>query len=311
LVFWLIERSAALNGIFQASLVKSVLQHREKISRSDEVFERYANSVVDLYLENMSAILQDCEANGTTCLVGVQPVRPVSASYIGSQRHGPYVMPPERVRRIYDLLHEKLPGHRYSAHFVDLTHLIRTESELDYYSDSVHLKDPGQKLLADALLPAVESAIKQIKPAAAREPIFSCERVLQREIAAIDLARIAQQNAGEVRLADDAATLIADPRQWSYSAAVTIGDHEDLSRPDTSIRVLIRSLSGEIGVGLLPDIGTKQFLSERSIPADAKDADVGLDVPKGLKRVVVIFRKQAADGQRSEVSIQKIAVQAP
>jgi len=311
LMLWLIERSAALNGIFQASLVRSVLQHRERISRSDEVFDRYANSVVDLYLENMSAILQDCEANGTTCLVGVQPVRSVSASYIGSQRFGPYVMPPERVRRIYDLLHEKLRGHRYSAHFVDLTHLIGTESELDYFTDSVHFNDRGQELLADALLPAVESAIKQIKPTAAREPIISCERVLPKEIAAIDLARITRQNAGEVGLAGDVATLVAVPQQWSYSAAVTIGDHEDLSRPDTSIRVRIRSLSGEIGVGLLPDIGAKEFLSERSIPADAKDADVGLDVPKGIKRVVVIFRKQAADGQRSEVSIQKIAVEAP
>jgi hypothetical protein len=62
-----------------------------------------------------------------------------------------------------------------------------------------------------------------------------------------------------IEIADHAVRLIADPRRWSYSAAVAIGDHEDLSRPDTSIRVQLGALNGETGIGLATDIGTTEF----------------------------------------------------
>jgi lysophospholipase L1-like esterase len=310
LMHWLLERSALFNIFFRADLVNSILQHREKLLERDEAFEAYANTIVDLYLENMSAILEDCRANGTTCLVAIQPVRSLSATYVGSDRHDANVLPARRMRQMYEMLFKKLEGHRYAERFVDLTRLVKTEHELDFYTDTVHLDDRGQRLLADALLPTVETAIKAVKRRAARSMIISCEKVLPKEIAVIDLARTSRLNEGEIRSSQDGLRLIADPRRWSYSAVLSIGDQEDLSRPDASIRVQLGASSGEIGIGLATHIGAREFTAERSISVGSEDADIELPIPRGAKRMVLIFRKHSGDGHRSEVDIRRISVQA-
>lgn len=179
LVYWLAERSALFNTLYQDQLVRTIIRHRERLTTQDEFFDRYAESAVRLYLENMSAILRDCEIKGTTCLVGVQPVRSLSASLLGAPEQGEDVLPPERVRQVFDLLWKKLAQSRYAANFIDLTGIIKSEDDLKLYTDRIHLDDRGQELLAAALLPPVEAAARAMKKpgqrTGARAPVIPCE----------------------------------------------------------------------------------------------------------------------------------------
>jgi hypothetical protein len=267
LILWLAERSAVVNAAVQTDFARSVTAYRARLAQDDTYFEQYANGVVNLYLENISAILKDCAANGSTCLVGLQPVRPLSAAQVGAPNDDNGILPPTRVHQLYRLLFEKIGASRYAKQFVDLTGVVKTRSELAFFTDLMHLDDRGQERLAEALLPEVERAVRAPRGARQRDMTVACDRALSKEVASIDLARISPANGGEIRSGDDEVRLIADPRQWAYSATLTIGEGDDLAGPDTSIAVEFSKLEGRSASGLCPISGLpSSFPNARSHP---------------------------------------------
>jgi hypothetical protein len=72
--------------------------------------------------------------------------------------------------------------------------------------------------------------------------------------------------------------------------------------------VELGTLQGEIGVALATDVGAKEFLAERAVASGSEDARLEFPVPPGARRVALIFRKHASDGQRSEIEIRRISV---
>lgn len=308
LLLWLAERSALVNAAIQTDVARSVTEYRRRLARDDGYFTRYANGVVDLYVENISAILKDCEVNGAICLVGIQPVRPLSAAQVGAHTDEDGILPPARIHELYRLLFEKIGASRYSRQFIDLTGILKAPREVEFFTDLMHLDDHGQELLAAALLPAVERAVSGSSNARRPHMIVACDRALSKTVATIDLARMSPANGGEVRVVGDEARLIADPRQWAYSATLTLGDEDGLSGPDRSIAVEFSKVEGEIGVGLATDVGATEFLSERSIASGSENAYVEFPLPAGVQRLALVFRKHASDRQRSEARIRRISI---
>jgi hypothetical protein len=175
---WLTEHSALVNGLVQATLGKSILKYRTKLSEQDDFFDLAANSGVNLYVENVSAILKDCAATETTCLVGIHPTRQLSSAYMGlRETRADDILPQDRVRQLYSVLFKQISASQYYQNFIDLTHFIKTEKELEYYTDTVHTDDRGQLLLAEALIAPIESAIRATKIKSVNKPIISCDAI--------------------------------------------------------------------------------------------------------------------------------------
>ena len=124
-------------------------------------------------MENVSEMLAECEARGRACLVGLQPSRALTADRLGLSR--PEVIAQYRVRRLHDLLFAKVAGSPYRSYFVDLTVAFNSSDSLQYFTDTVHPDDRGQKLLADAMLPRTIEAVRAT-PARTVKP-ERCSRV--------------------------------------------------------------------------------------------------------------------------------------
>jgi lysophospholipase L1-like esterase len=308
LILWFAEHSAVFNYFLQYDLTKAVVEYRNELARDDELFERYANAVVNMYIENMAAVLSDCDAKTIACLVAVQPVRALAENELGRSSPERKILPPYRVRRLYDVLRKGIADSRYSRHFIDLSRLIGTQEEINYYTDTVHLDDRGQKLLAQALLPRVIGAIERFQQVRANEAIFSCQQVLPKETATIDLSRLIAVNRAELVPSDGGVRLIADSRQWAYSATMTVGRSEDISRPNTTIRVEFGAVKGVVGIGTVANISASSFLFSRAVFDDLSRDNVEIPVESGTKQLVLIFRNDAVDGLASEIEIKKISI---
>jgi hypothetical protein len=183
LVMWIAEHSALVNKALDSARVRSVEAYRRRLTQDQDAFEEYANSAVNLYLENISAILRDCDARGAVCLVGIQPSLALSESYLGKPKPDADILPPNQVCRLYEILFKKLSASKYADRFIDLTHIFPQETDLRDYTDSVHLNDDGQRVLAAAVLPRVEAMLKSAASSAAGGKLSGslasrCEQVM-------------------------------------------------------------------------------------------------------------------------------------
>ena len=157
-VWWLAKQSAIVNAILRMEIEGNIAANRRQLDENDEIFLRYANAATDIYLENTTEMLSDCEAHGRACLVGLQPSRSLTASHIGVKADD--VISQRRVRQLYEILMGKVAKSLYRARFVDLTASFDSPERFAYFTDAVHPDDRGQKLLAEALLPRVAEAVK-------------------------------------------------------------------------------------------------------------------------------------------------------
>jgi lysophospholipase L1-like esterase len=305
-ILWLAETSAIFNYFLQADITRSVAQLRDRLARDDAAFNAYAESAVSIYMENMVAVLRDCEARRLACLVAVQPTRSLSETELGASTHSPDVFPSHRVVQLYDLLRKAIHASRYASRFIDLTHIVKSLNELAYYTDIVHFDDRGQMLIADALLPATLDVANRIQ--GSRDSILACDRILPREIAQLHLSRLARENNGAVTQISDGVLLTADPRQWSYSASLPIDQIGQHSGQNISLKISLGSMDGEIGVALLEDMAAQSTLYEKPLTPDSADADIYVPLPSGMRRAVLVFRKQTADGQPSHIQVRRISI---
>jgi lysophospholipase L1-like esterase len=306
LILWLAESSAIVNYFLQANVLRSITQLQDRMAQDDGAFNAYADAVVSLYLENMAAVLRDCQAQGLPCLVAVQPSRALSETELGAPTYSGFVLPSHRVLQLYELLRKRIHASGYATHFIDLTRIIKSSNELAYYTDSVHLDDRGQRLIADALFPAALEAAKGAQ--SSRDSIFNCDRILPKEIEQLSLLGVASANNGAVTQISNGILLTADPRQWSYSASLPIDQIGQRAGQNVFLKVTLGSMDGEIGLALLPDIAAKNVLYEKPLTPDSADTDVYIPLPSGLDRAVLVFRKQSTDGQPSHVQVRHILI---
>jgi lysophospholipase L1-like esterase len=309
LSLWLAEHSALWNQLVQHITSSAVLALRNKISTDGLTFKRHVDAFTTIYLENMSAVLADCEAFRRTCFVALQPFRAFSELQLGEPPI-PYreVLPAEQLKQAYEILWKRISSSRYARHFIDLSRVITSKAELAYYTDTVHLDDRGQILLAQAVLPYILEGLRSEDRALMPERIISCNSARTTEISEIDLSRLKEANLGKITLEGSAARLIADSRQWVYSAFILVGLKEDISQPLTSLRIELGAVKGEIGVGALADFAATSFLIEKRVEAGDDGTIVHIPLRDGTKQITLVFRKQAGDGEASDVEIRRITM---
>ncbi|MDP2332814.1 MAG: SGNH/GDSL hydrolase family protein [Reyranella sp.] len=157
-IWWLARHSAIAHTILQNAFNDHVTAFRRRLNQDDAVFQRQADAITDIYIENMNEVLGACEARGQPCLVAVQPARSVTAEYLGT--HADDILSQQRMARLYSLLLEKVAASPYRDKYVDLTHVFDKGEKLQHFSDSVHPNYAGQQVLANALLTPALAALR-------------------------------------------------------------------------------------------------------------------------------------------------------
>jgi hypothetical protein len=161
LLFWLAKHSGIVNTLVQDEAKRAVQTYARRLADDDAFFARYAETVTDIYLQNMTDVLTDCQLRDRFCLVAIPPTRPLAALNIG--RPANELVPDRRVVALMELLMKKLDASPYRERFVDLTHLFDGPGMIERFTDSVHIDDAGQKILADGLFEPVLDGLKAVE----------------------------------------------------------------------------------------------------------------------------------------------------
>src|SRR3990167_1955407 len=157
-IWWFARHSAIAHTILQNEFNDHVTAFRRRLNQDDDVFQRQADAITDIYIENMNEVLGACEARGQPCLVAVQPARSVTAEYLGTRAED--ILSQRRMARLYSLLLEKVAASPYRGKYIDLTHVFDKGEKLQYFADSVHPNYAGQQVLANALLEPALAALR-------------------------------------------------------------------------------------------------------------------------------------------------------
>jgi hypothetical protein len=157
-LFWLAKHSGIVNALVQDEAKRAVHSYAQRLANDDAFFARYAETVTDIYLQNMTDVLTDCQMQDRYCLVAIPPTRPLTELNIG--RPANELVPDRRLATLFELLMKKLDASPFRARFVDLTHSFDAPGLIEHFTDSVHIDDEGQKILADSLFEPVLDGLK-------------------------------------------------------------------------------------------------------------------------------------------------------
>ncbi|MBV8188159.1 MAG: SGNH/GDSL hydrolase family protein [Alphaproteobacteria bacterium] len=160
-LFWLAKHSGIVNTLVQNEAKSAVQTYARRLAHDDGFFNRYADKVTDIYLQNMSDVLTDCQMHGRFCLVAIPPTRPLAALDIG--RPAGEIVPDRRVAALFELLMKKIDASPFRAQFADLTHLFDAPDLIEHFTDSVHIDEAGQKILADRLFEPMLNGLRTVE----------------------------------------------------------------------------------------------------------------------------------------------------
>jgi lysophospholipase L1-like esterase len=172
-MWWLARHSAIAHTILQNGFTEHVANYRRQLEQDEALFQRHAEAVADIYMENTTAMLETCTARGQACLVGIQPARSLTAHYLGTQVDD--ILSQKRMVAMYRLILDKVSAAPQRQRFIDLTHVFDRGEKLQHYADPVHPNYAGQQVLARALLEPVLDALRTAKPVPATSD--RCDRL--------------------------------------------------------------------------------------------------------------------------------------
>jgi hypothetical protein len=307
LIFWIAEQSAIVNTILQKRFADSFIEFVARLERDDAFFERQADAAITLYLESMSEILAVCEAEQRPCWVALHPNRTLTSVRTGGAT--PDVLSARRVEQIYAMLEKRLANHRYRNHFIDLTHIFDGGEPERYFTDTVHVTDEGQSLVAEALAGPIASALADPLPRG--RAVDRCAMLPQPHLlAAVPLDRVSADRAdSQVSYSDGVLSLHIGPQQWDYAAHAAIELDPAWDRRDIIIRVRLAVGTGDIAVVVLAgDAAGKEISPERPFKAGDGNAIAYLSIRGHPRRVWLVFKKTLPDGVSSDALVREISV---
>ncbi len=159
-IWWFARHSAIAHTILQNTFNAQVVEFRRRLNDDDAIFEKQADAITDIYVENMNEVLAACEARGQPCLIGVQPARSVTASNLGVRIDD--ILSQKRMVQLYALLLEKVAASPHRDKYIDLTKIFDRGEKLQLYADSVHPNYAGQQVMANALLAPALTALRSM-----------------------------------------------------------------------------------------------------------------------------------------------------
>jgi hypothetical protein len=306
LLLWLAENSAILNTVLQKGFGDSFIDFLARLERDDALFERRANAAITLYLESMSEVLAACEAEHRPCWVAIQPIRSLTSARTGGST--PDVVSARRVRQIYALFEQRLANHRYRDRFIDLTGLFDGGDREGYFTDTVHVTDKGQPLIADALASRVATALTAPLPKG--RSVDRCAALSQpRLLASVPLERVsADRSDTEVSYADGALRLQIGPRQWDWGAHVTFPLDPAWSDRNLFVRVRLEVTKGDMAVAVADARTGREISPERPFKAGDGERTAYLPVRGHPKAIFVLFKKTLPDGPENIATVREISV---
>ena len=269
LLFWLAEHSAIANTVLQNSFGGSFIDLVARLEQDDALFERRAGAAIDLYLESMSEVLAVCEAENRPCWVAIQPNRALTSTRTGGTT--PDVLSARRVRQSYEMLQQRLVGHRYRERFIDLTGIFDGGERERYFTDTVHVSDSGQPLIAEALVTPIAPSLAAPLPRG--RAVDRCAALARPQLlGVVPLDRISSDGDGRVSRSEDIVALRADPRQWMYAAHATIELDPAWSSRQLAVRVRLAVSKGDVAVVVVDESTGKDVSPERPFKAGDGDA---------------------------------------
>jgi hypothetical protein len=146
LFYALSEHSALVRHLLQQNVYGAVDSTIHDIMSDPQRLAAYRDSVVNVYRENVTAMARRCRQESIPCLFFVQPSAAVTRSHA--------TPPPPRSEEAV-AIDQMLAAVKGSAELTpptelhDLTHVL--DGHADVYVDPCHPRDPGQRLLADAI----------------------------------------------------------------------------------------------------------------------------------------------------------------
>jgi hypothetical protein len=304
-LFWLAEHSAIANTVLQNIVAGSMIDLVARLERDDALFERRVGAAIDLYLESMSEVLAVCEAERRPCWVALQPNRALTSARTGGGT--PDVLSARRMVQTYDMLQQRLAGHRYRERFLDLSGIFDGGEGERTFTDPVHVSNSGQKLIAEALVAPIAPSLALPRPRG--RAVDRCAALARPQLlAVVPLDRISADGDGRVSRSQGSVALRADPRQWAFAAHATIELDPAWSARPLAVRVRLAVAKGDVAVVVVDESTGKEVSPDRPFTAGDGDAMAELAVRGHPRQLSVIFRKELADGVASEAIVREIAV---
>jgi hypothetical protein len=306
LLFWFAEHSAIVNTILQKRFGDSFIEFVARLEQDDALFERHADAAITLYLESMSEILAVCEAQHRPCWVAIHPNRALTSARTGGAT--PDVVSARRVRQIYAMLQQRLASHRYRDHFIDLTGIFDNGERERYFSDTVHVIDKGQPLIAEALARPITSALATPLPRG--RSVDRCAVLPQpRLLATVPLDQVSADHAdSRVSYSDGVLSLHVGPHQWEYAAHAAIELDPAWQKRDIIVRVRLAVGKGDVAVVLVDRVTGHEVSPERPLIVADGDSTVYLSVRGRPRQVSLIFKKTLPDGAPSDAILHEISI---
>lgn len=305
LLFWLAEHSAVVNSILQKRFADEFNDFLARLERDDAFFERHTSAALNLYLESMSEILSVCEAQGRPCWVAIQPNRAFTSARTGGNT--PDVLSARRMRQIYDMLMQRLAGNRYRDRFIDLTGIFDEGERERYFTDTVHVTDSGQPLIAKALSGRIAPSLAVPLPRG--RTVDRCAALPEPQLlATVPLDRAWAEGDGRVSYSNGLLSVHAGPSQWAYIANVPIDLDPVWSAQNLIVRVRFTVTKGDMAVSVVDQATWKEIASDRPFKAGDGEVTAYLSLRGHPRRISVIFKKTLPDGVASDVVVREISV---
>ena len=306
LLFWLAEHSAIANTILQKRFADEYVAFIDRMEQDDALFRRRASAAVTLYLESMSEILEVCEAQHRPCWVAIHPNRALTSARTGGTT--PDVLSARRMREIYSMLEQRLANHRYREHFIDLTGLFDAGDREGYFTDTVHVTDKGQPLIADALAAPIAPAL--IAPLPKGRAVDRCSALPQPQLlASVPLNHVsADRPDSQASFVDGSLLLHVGPHQWDWGAHADIDLDPAWSDRELIVRVRLAVTNGDIAVEVFDAATGKEVSPERPFRAGSGSSTAYLRIRGHPRRVSLIFKKSLPDGISNDAIVTEISV---
>jgi lysophospholipase L1-like esterase len=151
-----VEFSAVVATLAQRGIEREMAFERSKIESSASSIHQYATNVARTYRENISAITESCRLGGYSCIVALQPLRAVMAPAVTSGD----VLTNHAIMEVYKTWLDEIEHSTMNMSLVNLTTQLAGRLTPEHFTDTVHVNDAGQRLLADALAPFVMERLK-------------------------------------------------------------------------------------------------------------------------------------------------------
>ena len=162
----LLASNSSLFRYFKKAYINNYLSRRkEEILRDKLWSNNLVGGITDVYVQNMKLLIHRGHQSGTPTLVMFQPWKSLSnRQQTGSWGNVEFNQDPEAHFQFlaYKRIKDGLSLEEKNGDFIDISNIFSYKPALDFYTDSVHVDDRGQAIIADKIADILTPLINEI-----------------------------------------------------------------------------------------------------------------------------------------------------